>query len=680
VPQSKSKVVSNKSTIKRISTQNKSISSKNVYKQRGPFVNNPSRVPNDKPRLTKNYPPGYRRVKTPPKDPQQKNRARTTPQYGVRSISGQRKNVFPQKGPFVHNPSQKTPRRQPTVSNKQVTKMNIGSSRAVPPGKVKKRRGAISASRPYISRRSINAFAGFWNKKPKGEKAYTRGDLAGKPLRKKNFETKFPVRINPTAHPYKPKVKVGDQPYSGPRKGGYKSATRSGKAWSGDIAGRKIRGRNLSSKKTPTPGVAVFPPKRTKQKIGDTPYRGRIPGGGYKSVTGTFKKSTGRLPGKTPGAVANKIDSYKGNIRGGGRPFSGKGIEYSGNLKSRRPAKGGGSVSGKGWNNDGQSLDGTPPLSRNIKASLFSGHKKTRVAPKGGGSVSGKMWNNKNTPLTGKAPGIGADGVGTFQGNIKATRKTPSKEVGGFAPKKFRDTKPAMRDQGEEYTGHLKARKPGTQPQGQSVMTSFQGKMRASKKEPSKAVGGFAPKKYRDTKPAMHDQGEEFTGHLKLPKYGKKPHGAEGSLKGIVASKSSIKASEYSKVLKLKYDYIHNPSSSKDALKTREPGKAFARESDYQGNIKMKKFDLFGKKGLHPDATFVKTNKNNVDSERSLLTNFKLFWAKMFGKEDVQPDHLKEKSRKPRYNKDEGQIWYNKHNSTPGGSNSLRNSKAEKDQ
>jgi hypothetical protein len=94
----------------------------------------------------------------------------------------------------------------------------------------------------------------------------------------------------------------------------------------------------------------------------------------------------------------------------------------------------------------------------------------------------------------------------------------------------------------------------------------------------------------------------------------------------------------------------------------------------------MKKIDLFGKKGLHPDATFVKTNKNNVDSERSLLTNFKLFWAKMFGKEDVQPDHLKEKSRKPRYNKDEGQIWYNKHNSTPGGSNSLRNSKAEKDQ
>jgi len=774
VPKSKPQVTSNRSTIKRISSQNKSISSRNVYRQKGPYVNNPSKVPNDKPRLTKNYSPGYRRVKTPPKDSQQKWRANTTPHYGVRSVSGSSKKVYSQKGPFVHNPSQKAQRAQRTFSNQSQVAKGSSGSRVAGPGKGKKRKGAMSASRPYISRKSINAFAGFWNKKPKGEKAYTSGDLAGHKLRKKNFQTKMPVIVNPTANPYKPKKSVGDQPYKGPAQGGYKTATRSGKAWSGDIAGRKIRGKNYSSKKTVGPGQPVFPPKKTKQKVGDTPYKG--PGGGYTTFN-VNKKATGPLGRKTPGGSANQIDSYQGSIRGGGRLFSRGGVGYSGNLKSKKAAKGGGSVSGQLWNNKNKSLDGTPPLSRNKSYALFSGHGKTRVAPKGGGSVSGKLWNNKNSPLVGKGPsgasvemgafsgnmkaqrplkgggsvsgslwnnnnkplvgktpsgtsvemgafsgnmkaqrplkgGGSVSGdlwnnknkpligkspsatslqMGAFQGNIKVEKKTPNKAIAGI-PGKFSGPK-AFRDQGEEYTGHLKVRQ---------------------KEEPSKDVGGLSPKKYRDLTPAMRDQGEEFTGFIKLrrlprpyikgpnsaqtalkkarpdkttyeveglqvrvkqQKYGTKPNAADGSMKGIVASKSSIKASEYYKVLRLKDDYIHNPSSSKDALKTREPGKAFARGSDYQGNIKMKKFDLFGKKDLHPDAAFVKTNKNNVDSEKSMLTNFKLAWAKLFGKNDLQPSSVKEKERKPRYQKDEGQIWYNKHNSTPGGSNSLKNSK-----
>ena len=69
----------------------------------------------------------------------------------------------------------------------------------------------------------------------------------------------------------------------------------------------------------------------------------------------------------------------------------------------------------------------------------------------------------------------------------------------------------------------------------------------------------------------------------------------------------------------MNWKYVRNPSSSKDALLTKEPGKAFGKSTDYQGNIKMKKFDLFGKKGLHPDAQFVKTNKNNVKEEKGVV-------------------------------------------------------------
>jgi hypothetical protein len=110
------------------------------------------------------------------------------------------------------------------------------------------------------------------------------------------------------------------------------------------------------------------------------------------------------------------------------------------------------------------------------------------------------------------------------------------------------------------------------------------------------------------------------------------------------------------------YHYINNSSSSKEALNVREPGKAFAKATDYQGNIKMKKFELaklFSERNRerHPDAQFVKINKNNVKEERSFFTNIKLWWGRNFRKSETQPDHLKDKQRKPRYDKGEGDMW-----------------------
>ena len=85
---------------------------------------------------------------------------------------------------------------------------------------------------------------------------------------------------------------------------------------------------------------------------------------------------------------------------------------------------------------------------------------------------------------------------------------------------------------------------------------------------------------------------------------------------------------------------------------------AYARAGEFQGNIKMKKFDLFGRRDLHPDAKFVKLNKNNVAEEKDMLTNFKLWWARLFRKNDTQTDHLKDKGHRPRYDKGEAGLWY----------------------
>jgi hypothetical protein len=154
-------------------------------------------------------------------------------------------------------------------------------------------------------------------------------------------------------------------------------------------------------------------------------------------------------------------------------------------------------------------------------------------------------------------------------------------------------------------------------------------------------------------------QAGELQVRVKQRNHGRKPHAAEGSLTGIKPSKSSVKANEYARSIKRNWDYIRNPSSADEALKVREPGKAYARSAAYQGNIKMQKFKLFEKnRELHPDTKFIKTNRNNVPDERDLLTNFKLWWARLFNKEETQPDHLKEKGKKPRYDKGEQGMWY----------------------
>jgi hypothetical protein len=146
---------------------------------------------------------------------------------------------------------------------------------------------------------------------------------------------------------------------------------------------------------------------------------------------------------------------------------------------------------------------------------------------------------------------------------------------------------------------------------------------------------------------------------VKQRAHGKKKNAPEDAIPGLTPSKETVKASQYARGVRRTWDYIHNPSSSEEALRVREPGKAFARSTDYQGNIKMQKFRLFEKnRALHPDAKFVKINKNNVDSERDLLTNFKLWWARLFKKEETQPDHLKDKGHKPRYDKGEKGLWY----------------------
>ncbi len=583
----------------RLRTKSPTGRARNVYPQYGRYNHNPSKTPKKNQNVVSNRPTLNRlkKIQTPA-------RARK---------------VYPQQGRYVNNPS-KTPRStQNATSNRGTLK------------RVKK----LQSSEPRIFKKSINVYANFRRPKRKAETPYLN-DISGRPLRKKNFETPSPGVIAPTFKPYRGR-KMGDKPYSGPS-GGYRSATKQNQqGWHGDIAGRRVRGRNFSSKRS-IEGQPILPKRKNRDRFGDRAYTGKA--GWYKTASRASESRPALNPllRRPPGIGADGIGKFQGRTKG------------------HRPLKGGGSVSGKGWNNNGQPVGVRAPR-QGAAAALFQGNIKAKRELKGGGSVSGKLWNNKQTPIPSKTPSEDARRISGYPGKYK----------------KF-ELQPGFGDQGERFTGYIKLKKF----KKNYVQNPNAVKESTKKKSPDKAtyeVEGLQVKvqrrKYIENKNTSDEalmkikpssassQASGLIVKVKQGQYSKKPHAAEGSMPGIKPSKSSVKASEYARSIRRTWDYIRNPSSAEEALKTREPGKAFARSTAYQGNIKMQKFKLFEKnRDQHPDTKFIKTNKNNVAEEKDMLTNFKLWWARLFKKEETQPDHLKEKGPRPRYDKGEAGMWY----------------------
>jgi hypothetical protein len=262
-------------------------------------------------------------------------------------------------------------------------------------------------------------------------------------------------------------------------------------------------------------------------------------------------------------------------------------------------------VSGKLWNNNERAIEGRAYVGQ-TKISRYSGDVRARRPEKGGGSVSGKLWNNNEQAIEGKAY-VGQTRISRYSGNIRAKR--PEKGGGSVSGQLWNNDE--------------------------------------------KAIAVRPPKEMEE---------RNFKGNVKVARgsYARNPNSADGSLPHLKASAVSLKAGQHTRGVKRDWDYIKNPSAADEAQRKREPGRAFAQSADFQGNIRLKKFDLFGKSDLHPDARFVKLNKNNVDEEKDMFTNFRLWWARLFRKAETQPDHLKEKDndRKPRYDKGEAGLWY----------------------
>ena len=511
-------------------------------------------------------------------------------------------------------------------------------------GRGKKKVIPRSASRAYLRHSSINPIARFSRKHKRGDQAILT-DPAGRRPRGKNFETPRPPVVNAT-DPYRGRKRVGDRPYRSPGGGGIvSSAIKTPRAWKGDITGRRIRGQNYQTK-VRTGGQIPGRLQASDPRFGDRRLHGKRKGVGYKTATISGEKRPGRaLPGKMPGIGAKGITGLTVRTR---------------SQNPLTPGRAGKSRSGKLWNNSGNPLPVRQPASGSLGAGTFQGNLKLREPLKprmAGKSKSGQLWNNRESPLPRRPPTSIDQRAAAFQGNMKLKRPLTPKEAGksksgelwnnngmpldGTAPPR------AIRTQAL-FQGNIKGGRPMT-PRNAGKSKSgvlWNNNETAIKSKPPSDI----------TVAANRYKGDVRLSRLKSA-YVKNPNASALALKKSRPEKNTFDVDEIRSRTRA-FHYVKNPSSASGALKVREPGKAFVRATDYQGNIRMKKFDLFGRRDLHPDSQFVKTNKNNVKGEKDALTGFRLWWSRTFRKNDEQPEHLKDKPGKPRYDKGEEGLWY----------------------
>lgn len=633
-----------------------------------------------------------------------------------------------------------------------------------------------SASGAYRVRKRKRPYA--IRERSQWEKAF-QGDITGRKFRSRRT-TDRPVIQKPRDVKYTSKGRRGDKAYTGKVQAGYKSISRTKeRAWKKDISGNKLRIRTSGQPKFNDSHFQTYPKGKRR---GDKAFRGKIKGGGYKSVS-SRKERAGRksLSSRPPGEGTQKAWKFQGNIKGGkplkgggsisgkrwnnnGRAVQGRGpreqdnrvARFQGNVKGGKPLKGGGSISGKRWNNNGRSIQGRGPREQDNRVARFQGNIKGGKPLKGGGSISGKRWNNDGRAIQGRGPREQDNRVARFQGNIKGGK--PLKGGGSISGKRWNNDGKAIQGRGPReqdnrvarFQGNIKKGRPlkgggsisragwnnkgkpvrGRDPRTQdNRIARFQGNVKADKTDKAKEASRRAARHTGNIRKYMLERGPDddhkYRGGMKQFHYKKNPNSAdealkikppdeiyfkkkpyqgnikvtskrkqnksaaEEALKKKYPDKNYFKGGEFQGNIKRNWTTRRNPSSPDDALETRPPSKATAKgmeyqgrlkmptykkkpnaaegslkgigpfrasiqASSYQGNIKMRKKRV---EDRHPDFKYL-SSRSNGKAEKDKVFSFKLLWSKLFKKSENQPDNLKQKERKPRYDKKEQDIWY----------------------
>ena len=63
------------------------------------------------------------------------------------------------------------------------------------------------------------------------------------------------------------------------------------------------------------------------------------------------------------------------------------------------------------------------------------------------------------------------------------------------------------------------------------------------------------------------------------------------------------------------------------------------------------------RKQLHPSASYMRGNAKSSSESKDKTFKFGIWWASLFKRNDSQPQNLKSKEKKPRYDKRETDLW-----------------------
>ena len=107
---------------------------------------------------------------------------------------------------------------------------------------------------------------------------------------------------------------MGDKPYSGKKSGRIPFCDKcAGQAWQGDVAGRHVRGRNFSSKKS-IEGQPILAVEKEQDRFGDRAYRGKS--GWYQTISGKSRPGKGPLPPEFQGLELTVLENFRAKSRG----------------------------------------------------------------------------------------------------------------------------------------------------------------------------------------------------------------------------------------------------------------------------------------------------------------------------------------------------------------------------
>jgi len=558
----------------------------------------------------------------------------------------------------------------------------------------------IKPKDPYANRKKSKgdrAYSGtFRSGHVSGSKQTERawiGDVSGQPIRKrpsKQTEVAGKRTTSPDAPGRNARLSGGGMVGKKPVKGAGGSISASGKYRSNQpfrVSAGSISasGKYRSNQSISKGGGSISASGKYRS---NKPFRG---GAGSISASGKYRSNkpfTGRS------ATLSVSGKFRDNTY---RPQGGGSISASGKYRTNQPLRmGAGSISATG------KYRSNKPFRGRAAALSISGQKRVYdFKPNGGGSMSGKLWNNDNRPIEVRTPGMGGGALAAYQKKINAKGPTKIFSQGGLNYHKGSGAERARKGNltatGKTWNNNNKALPAPNYGKTADNIARFQGN--AKVREPKKGGGSVSGKLWNnngrpiEVRTPLGERAADVEGMqvlVKAKETGTKPKAVKGSMPGLPPTKATVKASEYSRGMKAYWSYKHNPSSvdeaqktiapskyfvqasdysgrtrltknyrhnpmsNKDALKVIAPGRAYARITDYQGNVRMSKYH---DKRFLPDSKFAHNRQNNVKQERTIMTDFKLLWAKIFKKNGTQPDAVKEKTVRPRYDKRERELW-----------------------